>query len=106
VALFLLFFTNDSNSLPDTYLDLNNQTAGQRFWEGKIVALFGSFSSAIYFMVSRQMKSVGTPPFLTLNISLFGIFIFFFLELFFEGYMKGDENDSIFFFANPEVTSA
>lgn len=78
------------------YLDLNLQSSNERFWNGKVVAVFGSFSSAIYFLVSRQMKSVGSTPFLTLNISIFSIFVFFFLELFFEGYMHGNENDSVF----------
>jgi drug/metabolite transporter (DMT)-like permease len=68
----------------------------ERLVNGKIVALFGSFSSAIYFVVSRQMRSNNTPTFVTLNISLFGIFVFLILGYFFEGFMEGDENDTIF----------
>jgi drug/metabolite transporter (DMT)-like permease len=68
---------------------------------GELMALAGSFSLSIYFIISSQMKLPNSMPFNTFNISLFGVVVFAFLSLFFDGYMQGDDNDSVFTIFEP-----
>lgn len=100
-GLVVLFVTNDALSTSDTYLDLNQQSGLSRMINGKLMAFIGSFSLAVYFIISRQMKVSTSPPFNGFNISLFGVVVFFFINIFFEGFMHGDEGDDLFNIFSP-----